>query len=122
MPLLETTGCHQKAVLWEVAGYGNDSEITLEAAVEINVRRQLRRQESLAPNNTAIAVDATYVVDREISVGAIIWFGALNDWSSSSTGYKQVIDYDEIPDVKARHYRRLIKVIKYHDTLPSLAS
>jgi hypothetical protein len=121
MPL-ETTELKQKAVLWEVAGHDNAGKVTLEAAVEINVRRELRRQESLAPNNTAIAIDATYVVDREISVDAIIWFGALADWSSSSTGYKQVIDYDEIPDMKARHYRRLIKVIKYHDTLPSLAS
>ncbi len=62
----------QKAVLWTFAGYDGHGDVKVSAAVEVDVRWEERRSETLDVNGNSIAVDATAVVGQEISVGSVM--------------------------------------------------
>lgn len=119
--VMEDSDLHQKAVLCSVAGRDNYGKVTRNAAVEINVRWEEKRAEQLNAEGVVIAVDAVVIVDRDISIGSILWLGALADFSSSSASLKQVISFKKIPDIKNRAHRRRVEVMKYSDALPALA-
>lgn len=118
-----TRRLNQKAVYWANSGELDDfGEPTLNAGVEINVRWEEKRGELLNANDDRIATEVNVVVDREIAIGSILWKGLLEDHvTGTSTGYKQVVAYNEIPDIKARNYRRVVTLAKHSDRLPTLA-
>lgn len=121
MPALELSGRHQKAVLWAANGYDDYGQPEVDAAIEITVRWETGLREAIGPQGGPIAFDGLAVVDREIAVGSIMWLGALAALPSPATDLKQVVDYTETPDIKARAIRRTVKLAKYSDTLPDLA-
>jgi hypothetical protein len=123
MSRLATKRLHQYAVLWMASGSHNATgEPTLNTPTEIKVRWEENRAETLDSKNDRVAIDANVAVDREITEGSILWKGKLLDHTTgTSTNYKQVVAYSEIPDVKGRNPRRLVTLIKHSDTLPDLA-
>lgn len=116
MPTLETDCREQFAVLAAVTGSSGDyGEDTAAAAIEIKVRWELGRTQSVDAGGTTIGIDVTVVVDREIKVGSTLWLGRLVDYPDSPANLKVVVDYKEIPDVKGREVRRVVLLRKMSD-------
>jgi len=118
---METSDLHQKAVLWTINGTDDDGENKVNAAVEISIRWQFKHGEVLDPNGNPIAFDTVAIVDQTLSPGDILWLGALADVASPPINLRQVLTYEEVPDVKNRVSRRRITMMKHGDTLPTLA-
>ena len=120
MPALEVKDLNQKAVLWVANGNDTDGEIKVDAKVEINVRWE-DNLSSVGGQGSSIAIAATVVVDRDIAVNDIMWLGALRDVPATPTNLRQVADFQKIPNVKGRNYRRTVSLVKYSNELPTLA-
>ncbi len=120
MPAIETSGLHQKAVLWVESGFDNDGNVKVVAAVEIDVRWIEGKGDIRNAQSGSIDFDATAVIDREIAVGSIMWKGELDDYVATVVKY-QVVDYREVPDIKGRKFRRVVKLMKFGTELPTLA-
>ena len=121
MPSQETTSRHQKAVYWEANGFDDNGEPKVDAAVELDVRWEERKTETLDPRGNTIAADATVIVDQDIVVGSIVWPGALEDVADPPVDLWTVIDFSKIPDIKGRAYRRFALLMRYSNELPELA-
>ncbi len=123
MPSLEVSGLKQDAVLWTAAGLDDEAVVTINAAVEIKIRTEKRRKESAAAQADPVATVQMVWVDREIAIKSIIWIGTLEAWNALSTkaDLKQVIIYEEIPDIKGRDLERTVTLQKFGDSLPALA-
>lgn len=121
MPHQETTSRHQKAVLWAASGFDDNGKVKVAAAVEINVRREEKRTETLDPTGNTIAADATVVVNQDIVVGSIMWLGELEDVADPPVNLWAVIDFNKIPDIKGRAYRRTVMLMRHSNELPELA-
>lgn len=121
MPAIEASNRHQKAVLWAANGFDDYGEPKVDAAEEIDVRWEEARREVLNEEGNTVAVDATVVVNQEIAMGSIMWLGELDDVADPPVNLKQVVLYSKIPDVKARHFRRVVSLIRYSNELPVLA-
>ena len=125
----------QTALLWEVAT-GNQKtdaygEIQVQAPVEIPVRWETHQTESVSfqAQGATVAFEAVVLVDREIAVGSLLWLGSFSDWYGTGTGgdadglngeLHQVNAYSEVPNVKGRDPRRIVKLIRYKDSLPTV--
>lgn len=122
MPDMESDNLHQKALLWAANGINDYGQYKVDAKVEINVRWQEERRQGVDAQGSTIAIEATVVVDREITVGSIMWLGSEEDLTTDPpTGLKQVLSYRKIPDIKGRSFRRVAILGKLSDTLPDLA-
>ena len=121
MPHQETTSRHQKAVLWAANGTDDNGDVEVDAAVEIDVRWEEKRTETLDPAGNTIAADATVVVNQDIAVGSIMWPGELEDVADPPVDLWQVIDFNKIPDVKGRAQRRTVMLMRHSNELPELA-
>lgn len=123
MPALEVSSLHQKAVLWTAAGLDNENVVTINAAVEIDVRSERTRKQSADAQADPVATVQIVWIDREIAIRSIIWIGTLEAWNdlSAEADLKQVIAYKEIPDIKGREFERIVTLQKFGDSLPSLA-
>ncbi len=123
MPSPESSDRKQKAVLWAATaatGFGDYGGHKVSDPIEIKVRWEERKRESVDANGNTIAVDATVVVDRVIGVGSIVWLGKKVDVASPPVNLKQVVAYQEVPDVKGRKIRRTVLLTRYSDELPTI--
>lgn len=120
MPPLETCRLHQKAVLWAFVGNDNYGDVTVSAAVEIDVRWETGNRESLDAQGNSIGINSVAVVDRVIAVGSIMWLGNLADIATPPVNLRQVSDNSEIPDLKSRKFRRVVSLVKYSNELPTI--
>jgi len=120
MPL-ETHGRKQKAVLWAADGFDDYGEPKVDAAEQIDCRWENVNREVAGPNGTPIAIEAEVVVDKAVAVGSRMWLGELKDYTAADTKLV-VVAQREIPDVKARHFRRVCLLARASDTLPTLNS
>jgi hypothetical protein len=111
---------HQKAVLWAYHSNGNQGETrVVSTAVELDVRWEEKQTERLDPQNKPIATDYDVVVDRDVAIGSILWFGELDDWTlASATDYRQVVTSEKVTDLRGRNPRRVLGLIRYTDELP----
>ena len=121
MMVLETTERNQSAILWTIAGHDNYGDVTLNDPIEIKVRWEHKQSEQLVPDGSKISVVAEVVVDRDIDLESILWLGTLADLPTTPTELKQVIFSRKIPDIKGRHYRRVVSLMVYSNSLPELA-
>jgi len=125
MPAMELIGRLQKAIFWEAGGYDHDGEITVAAAVEIDVRWQVGKRRSAGPKDDTVSYDAELVVDRVITVGSVVWKGSMDDLNdladpTAPTDLYDVVDYTETSDIKNRNVRRTVLLMRRSDDLPSL--
>ena len=122
MPSPEESDRRQKAVLWAAEGHDNSGNPKVNAAIEIDVRWQTKKSEAIDANGNPVASNATVAVDRVIAIESIMWLGALGAVASPPVNLMKVIDYAEVPDVKARKFRRVVLLAKYSNELPTLNS
>ena len=129
-PNTTTSGRHQKAVLFPASVAGSTADgtrIVSATPAELDVRWETGKAEALDPQGVPIAVDALVVVDRTITIGGIMWEGALSDlpgtaspidrWPTSDI--MQVITYNKTPDVKGRKFRHVVGLMRLSDTMPT---
>lgn len=117
MPPIETFHRHQTAVLWPATGFDGYGQPTVGAAVEIMVRWEATKRQVPDAAGSNIALDAEAVVDRKIKPGSNMWLGKLADYAAGETKFV-VKDCVEVPDVKNRHVRRTVGLVRQSDTLP----
>jgi hypothetical protein len=118
MPNLETDCLEQDAVLFAKAGYDKYGEptITSTTGTAIKCRWEVSQSEAVDPFGNTIAIDSTVYVDREIAIGSLLWKGAIASIADPPVDLKEVVTYEEIPDIKNRYVRRLVGVVKYSDS------
>ena len=122
MPTLETDCLNQKAVYWAKNSKPDDfGEVTVDAGIEIKVRWEVGNQEVADPQGRTIGIESLVVVDRDISVGSILWLGTIADIANPPVDLRQVVIFNSIPDDKGRNFRRTVGVIRYSNSLPALA-
>ena len=120
MPAIERSDRKQRSVLWAATGFDDYGEHKVNDPVEIKVRWEEKRRESVDNDGNTIAVDATVVVGREIAVGSIMWLGKKADLAVPPVNLKEVVGYGAIPDVKTRNIRRTVLLVRYSNELPTL--
>lgn len=123
MPPIETADRHQKAVLWRARDgrFDSDGQVILEYPVQIQVRWEEVTGEIVQSLTGTYQVDAKVVVGYDVPVGSVLWKGSLKELPSPSsriTDLKQVVSFRKTPDLKRRHFRRVVKVARYSDTVP----
>lgn len=122
MPSNEESCRFQKAVLWPATGFDDYGKVSISTVtgVEIDVRWEDVQEETLDSNGNTVTTDARVVVDQDITVGSVMWQGALEDVASPPTNLKQVVSFGKIPDVKGRENRRVVRLIRFSNKLPSV--
>ena len=122
MPPIEIQDLNDYAVLWAAGvpdGYGRYKVLAPE---EIHVRWEDSLMESTDPQNTIQSQPSQIFVDKEITVGSILWHGRLEVLRSSPTNLMKVTGYDATPDLKNRFIQRTVTLIRYGDSLPDIAT
>lgn len=118
---LETDDLKQFAVFWlaspNVDKWGKKQVRTPK---EIPVRWEWGLKLNQVATEASEKMIATVYVDREITIGSILWKGRKANLPSTLTDLVQVLDYKEIPDIKGLSPRRLVMVGLYSDTLPTI--
>lgn len=119
----------QRAVLWpkvSIDRYGQP-RITAgdDGREEIKVRWETGRMMGRDAQGNPVSLDATAVVDREVTVGSIIALGRTHDWDDLGTAnaadlelgeLMEVVGYEECPDIKGRSVMRVVSLKRYKDT------
>ncbi len=113
------------AFLWMQSGYNSYGEEVLAAMVEIKVRLRKGLSETLDSQGNKIASDLALNVDREITIGSIIWIGnhyppADDCPPGAESDFFQVIDYKQSQNVKGTKYHRRVELIRHSRELPDL--
>ena len=121
MPPLEQQFRSQRAVLWMAVGFDDYGVPKVAAPVEIDVRWDETQSETKDAKGDMIQIDATVVVDRVITPGSVMWLGDVIDLLTPPTNLKRVVSYQEVPDIRNRHVRKLVTVARLSDNLFALA-
>lgn len=122
MPPVETFERRQKAQYWACSGRDGHGDPTVSAAITLTVRWEWGRQEGIDAQGNTIALDATVFLDREITIGSVMWRGTAAELAATpSPTYYIVTDYKETPDLKNRNFRREVSLMRLGNTLPTIA-
>lgn len=125
MPAPEKKDRRQKALWWQKTGVDNYGQPTVAPPVEIMVRWENKRDESISNTGEPIGIDASVQLGQRVYPGDLMWLGALEDWvgtGSNDTGNEimQVDSYDEVPNIKARKDPlRIAKLVLFKSTPPA---
>lgn len=126
MPPPERTDRKQRAVLWAVTGTNNHGQkVCTTTGVELKVRWVGKQAVRLDPQGNTIAVDATVIVAQDVTIGSIMWLGALADIPGTGTpplpesDLMQVKTFDKTDSMNPNFVRREVGLMRYNDTFPS---
>jgi hypothetical protein len=125
MALLETSGLHQDAVLWRLKSLDARGQKRLSVPESMKVR--WTEHEGVGVGGVGVEggtnpIDATAVVDRDITIGSIMWQGRLEEWNPTlPQDLLEVVGRTSTPDVKGRQFYRTVTLRRYKSKLPLLA-
>ena len=124
MPAFEVMDLIHTAVYWEAVGIDayNNPTILAEVGVEIPCRWNADSREVVNPKGAVVTTDGLVIVNQDIAIGSILWLGELADLPDPLTDLVQVIKFNTGDDLKGRHQRRSVDIMKYTDTLPTVSS
>jgi len=117
---LETSSLKQDAVLWPFSSFNASGDIQVSVATPVKVRWESISSESVSAEVAPEAKNISVYVDRVISVGSVMRLGKLRQLPTPVDKVMEVINYDEVPDIKARYYQRTVTLRKYGNTLPTI--
>lgn len=123
MPQLEVVDFIHYAVLWIITGRDRYVKPVLSSPVEIRCRWISTKKERVDAQGNTITIDAQVYVGRDILIGSLMWLGRLADLGVGqvpSSDVMQVVGFPKTPDLKGRNYRRMVNLMRYTDTLPSV--
>lgn len=128
MPPIERDERRHLVTLFATAGKGRDGKNVFATPRQIRVRWSWGRTESVSAQGLPVALDATAIVNEEIPVGSVVWYGELDDYygtGSADTGdreYYEVLNYREVPDLKKRNSHKTISLAYYRQGKPVITS
>lgn len=125
MPSQEKRNRKQSALLWAVAGKDRFGNPTHDSPIEIKVRWETGQSTGLDPDGNTITIDATAIVNQVIEAGSLMWLGTLEDWYGTGSGgdddlLMHVVNYSDVPDIKARNSRKQVLLKFSKDMSPSV--
>lgn len=114
----------QKAVYYAASQNHRTREGTIRvlAGVEIKCNYNSLRKEINDPQGNVIVATVHMAVDRSVLVHSIIWLGALRNIPSPVTNLYEVVNYNEVMDVRRRETRREVLLTPFSDTLPEITT
>ncbi len=123
MPQIETMELNQKAVLWANADQDSDyGEAQVSAADEIDVRWNDTQSGGTDAQGTKVTLSAEVIVDRDITVGSVMWLGTLAAYNALGTvpTLHHVVSFDKVPDLKGRNFHRSVSLSRHAAALPTI--
>ena len=121
MPSLETSCRNQKAVLWVANDLaGADGEPTIAAATEIDVRWENVQDQITDSQSNLVEITAKVIVNVDVAIGSVLWLGSLEDIADPPVDLSQVVGFKKTPDIKGRHFRRVLMLKRLGNTLPTI--
>lgn len=131
MPPLETMDRNQTAVLWERrsgrAGVTKFGAPVVSGPVEIRVRWNVTRRQSVDAQGNKVQLVADVVTNRPVPLGSVMWLGSFEDWPTTGTGtddfpgedLHEVTTDDTTVDLKGRHTRYEFGLARYTNEVPT---
>lgn len=124
MPPFETMDRYQSAVYWAASSAGPTGEPTLADPVELEVRWRWGSQQATAADGTPTRIDASVVLDQQVSLGSLMVQGSLADFLGTGSGvlpveYMEVVTYKEVPDIKGVNTRYRCGLRYYRGSRPN---
>lgn len=117
---VETTNLKQKAVLWAFSSFDASGGIQVSSPVEINVRWEEVKSQSTGAETVPEGSTISVYVDRVITNGSVMRLGKLRQLPSPVDKVMEVVNFDEVPDLKARKFQRTVSLRKYGGSLPPI--
>jgi hypothetical protein len=125
---IETCERNQVATLWIIKGFDRHNQIQVFPPIQVNVRWNQKRSDTLDALGSTIALDAEAVVDRRVPIDSLMALSKLTDWIGTGTGtgtslgtfpeIHQVKTIDEAKDMKGINVRRTVGLMRFMGTLP----
>ncbi len=111
---------YDRAVLWEIAGYGEDGMPIVIQPVELRVQWEDVTKEILSPRGDPVSVQAEVALGRDVKIDSIVWHGTLAEYSSLGASdarpLMQVAAFNKVRQIKNRIIRRTIQLKGYNST------
>lgn len=118
--MLETICLNQRAVLWPFSSYGPDGELRVGSPVEILVRWNTSISSGQGDTSDSFSKTSNLPVNRVIAVGSVIRLGKKKQLPTPPDDIYEVTGYEEVPDIKGRHFHRSVTIRKYAGSLPEI--
>ena len=124
----ELYGRNQDAVLWDFAGsHDADGLPQCHTPVDIVVQWKTSRRIVNLPDRGPVALSAEAIVAQKISLHSIMWLGLYEDFLDDGSGsgmddpeLHEVVSYQEQKDLKGRETRRVIGLVKWRKSPPTI--
>jgi hypothetical protein len=120
MPSPEVASLKQIAVLWPFAGYDQAGQAKVGSPMEVPVRWETRRSETLDAHGNTITLDAVVFTNQRIHVDSNMWLGRLTGLVGTAPIPELMIvkTNREIPDIKGRVTLYGVGLMRFRGTLP----
>jgi len=116
---------YQPCVLWPFKDFDDHGMYTVGPPVDVMVRWQEVRREIRKPDGVLVSIEATALVPIPVVPNSLMWLGTVATLPAggvTADNLKQVVTYDECPDVKGRLHRRQVTLARYNGGPPNLAT
>ena len=123
MTSIERVSIPQHAMLWAFSSFDNYGQAQVSAAVEIDVEWPQGFTESNANQDSKESSSDTVVVNENVALHSVLWFGAEEDLPTGTADPSPlytVVGRNIQPDIKARNYRYTLTVSRLSNTLPTI--
>ena len=100
----------QWAVYWEYDGQDRFGKDTYKDPIEIKVRWEDKLEQDFLPSGQEVMVKSTVYVDREMSLGGVIWLGLLVDSPVTPPEHNKIKVFRVIPKKNAREFLRIARL------------
>lgn len=114
MPVPELDYRFQDCTMWPRTGDDRYANPVVGEAQTLKVRWEDKQLEMIDPKGQPIKIDALLHTVDIIPVGSILLL-------SGSSSYMEAVAFDNIPDIKGRHYRKTVGLKRYTDRLPEFS-
>ena len=125
----ELYGRNQDALLWDFAGsFDGDGRPQCHAYTTLVVQWKTSRRLVQTADRGTVQLSAEAVVAQKVSVHSLLWLGTESTWlseSGSGSGLDdpelhEVISYQEQKDLRGRETRRVIGLVRFRKSPPTL--
>lgn len=118
MPAPELFGRYQLATLYMAQeAYDRYGQRILDTPVQVYVQLQTKRQQVVTADGETVALDATAIADRRITVGSLLVLGA-GLGTGTDDELMEVKTYNETPDAKNRYKAMSVGLMRFRQALP----
>jgi hypothetical protein len=129
VPPLEEILMDQDAVWWAANGLDRNADIKVAAPVAVKCewiwKTTLLRSSGrgTGAEGQTVTTIATVTVDRDMSLGDLLWFGSINDLPKPPDQPQfvcQVVGLGDTPDVKNRFHVRTVQLMFFKNKIPPI--